>query len=139
MYNLSYLVQLGSGNRNNKKDRPHNNKMNYSKNVSEPWFSLISTGLKTVEGRLNKGEFKEMKVGEIIEWKNYDFGERKMLTKIVKKEHYASFKDYLETEGLKKCLPSIDNIDQGLDVYYSYYSKEDEKEFGIVAIHVEKI
>ena len=25
----------------------------YIKNVSEPWFSLIKLGLKTIEGRLN--------------------------------------------------------------------------------------
>lgn len=30
----------------------------YTKSVSEPWFTLISLGLKTVKGRLNKGEFK---------------------------------------------------------------------------------
>ena len=35
--------------------------MIYEKNLSEPWFSLIKLGLKTVEGRLNKGDFKELK------------------------------------------------------------------------------
>jgi hypothetical protein len=40
---------------------------NYIENISEPWFTLISLGLKTVEGRKNKGRFKEMQVGEIIE------------------------------------------------------------------------
>ena len=41
--------------------------------LSEPWFTLISLGLKTVEGRKNKGRFKEMKVGDIVEWTNDDF------------------------------------------------------------------
>ena len=45
----------------------------YIENVSEPWFTLISLGLKTVEGRKNKGRFKDMQVGEIIEWTNKDF------------------------------------------------------------------
>lgn len=35
---------------------------------SEPWFTLISMGLKNVEGRKNKGKFKEIIVGDIIEW-----------------------------------------------------------------------
>jgi hypothetical protein len=50
----------------NKKIR---NKMEpkYVENLSEPWFTLIQLGLKTVEGRKNKGKFKEMKVGDIIE------------------------------------------------------------------------
>ena len=51
----------------NKKRR---NKMEpkYIENLSEPWFTLIQLGLKTVEGRKNKGKFKEMKVGDIIEY-----------------------------------------------------------------------
>jgi ASC-1-like (ASCH) protein len=109
--------------------------MNYSKNVSEPWFSLISKGFKTVEGRLNKGDFKEMKVGDNVEW---NCGERKVSTRIVAIKQYPSFKKYLESEGLEKTLPFIVvNINQGLDVYYQYYSKEDEKEFGVLAIHLE--
>ena len=30
------------------------------KQVEEPWFSLIKLRLKTVEGRLNKGDFAKM-------------------------------------------------------------------------------
>jgi len=42
--------------------------IDYTENVSEPWFSLISLGLKTVEGRKNKGRFATMKPGQIIKW-----------------------------------------------------------------------
>ena len=54
------------------------NKMDikFSEHLSEPWFTLISLGLKTVEGRLNKGRFQEMQVNDIIEWHNEDFKER---------------------------------------------------------------
>ena len=30
--------------------------MNYKKHLSEPWFTLLKLGLKTVEARLNKGD-----------------------------------------------------------------------------------
>jgi ASC-1-like (ASCH) protein len=55
----------------------------YLEHLSEPWFSLISLGLKTIEGRKNKGRFKEMQVGEIIEWRNDDFMYRSILTRIL--------------------------------------------------------
>ena len=42
--------------------------MKYNKHLSEPWFSLIKLGLKTCEGRLNKGEFSKMKVNDTIEF-----------------------------------------------------------------------
>lgn len=112
------------------------NIINYKEAVSEPWFSLISLGLKIVEGRKNKGRFKEMKVGDIIEWTNNDFGFRSVLTEIIGKEIYPTFQEYLETEGLQKCLPTIHNIEQGLSVYFTYYTKDDEKEYGVVAIRL---
>jgi ASC-1-like (ASCH) protein len=111
----------------------------YSEHLSEPWFSLISLGLKTAEGRLNKGRFQEMQVGDIIEFHNEDFLERKILTKVVAKAEYSTFTEYLETEGLDKCLPSIPSLDHGLSVYYKYFTKEKEAEFGIAAIRIELV
>lgn len=111
----------------------------YTSNVSEPWFTLILLGLKTVEGRKNKGMFKEMRVGDVVKWTNDNFGDRSVMTKVVRKAEYNTFKEYLETEGLDKCLPGITNLEHGLNVYYKYFTKEDEKEFGVIAIEVEKI
>ncbi len=122
--------------------KPATHKMDHKKyieNVSEPWFTLISLGLKTVEGRKNKGRFKEMQVGEVIEWTNNDFNPRSVLTRITKKTEYKTFKEYLESEGLNKCLPGISNMEDGLSVYFKYFTKEDEKNFGVVAIKLELI
>jgi ASC-1-like (ASCH) protein len=112
---------------------------NYKEHISEPWFTLVSMGLKNVEGRKNKGRFKEMKVGDIVSWSNNDFAPREIFTRITGKTEYNTFKEYLETEGLDKCLPGIKNIKIGLSVYYKYFTKEDEKEFGVVAIRLELI
>ncbi len=111
----------------------------YKENLSEPWFTLISLGLKTVEGRKNKGRFKEMKVGDIIEWTNEDFAPRSVLTRVTGKAQYATFAEYLETEGLDKCLPGMPDLSRGLSVYFKYFTKEDEKEFGVVAIRLELV
>ena len=111
----------------------------YIENVSEPWFTLILLGLKTIEGRKNKGRFKDMNIGDIIEWTNNDFTPRSILTKITKKIEYNTFKEYLETEGLEKCLPGIPDIDHGLAVYFKYFTKDDEKNYGVIAIEIELI
>jgi ASC-1-like (ASCH) protein len=111
----------------------------YSEHLSEPWFTLISLGLKTIEGRKNKGRFKDMKIGELIEWKNDDFNTRKVLTLIKDKTVYKTFEEYLKTEGLEKCLPGIPDIENGLSVYYKYFTKEEENEFGVVSIKLEKV
>lgn len=111
----------------------------YVEHVSKPWFTLISLGLKTVEGRKNKGRFKDMQVGEIIEWRNDDFMPRSIQTRIIRKAVYNTFKEYLTTEGLDKCLPSIPTLEHGLSVYYKYFTKEDEAQYGVVAIELQLI
>ncbi len=114
-------------------------KPDHIENLSEPWFTLISLGLKTVEGRKNKGRFKEMKIGDIVQWTNNDFAPRTVLTEIIGKAEYKTFGEYLEAEGLDKCLPEIKDLDTGLSVYYKYFTKEDEKEFGVIAIRIKLI
>lgn len=80
-----------------KKELIENDKLEWA---SEPWFSLIKISKKKVEGRLNKGEFSQMKIGDIIQWENDSLGfKRTFITKIKKINHYNNFKDYLETES----------------------------------------
>lgn len=106
----------------------------YEKNLSEPWFSLIHCGIKKVEGRLNKGDFSNMNIGDFIIFTNHELGfERKLKIKIKHISYYDNFKIYLEKETLDRCLPTLYNIEDGLNVYYKYYNKSDELEYKIKA------
>ena len=107
--------------------------------LSEPWFTLVNLGLKTFEGRLNKGRFKELEVGDVIEWYNSDFCDRSVWTRVISKNAYKTYEDYLTEKGIKNCLPGIVDMREGLSVYYKYYTKEQEQEFGVVAIELKKI
>ena len=79
----------------------------YQKKLQEPWFGLIQTGVKKVEGRPNKGDFAEMDVGDNVEWTNDLTGKnRRLLTKIVGIRRYNTFYDMIETEGLNNVLPA---------------------------------
>lgn len=106
----------------------------YEKNLSEPWFSLIKLKMKSVEGRLNKGDFANMKVGDSIIFTNVELGfERKFKVEIKNIVNYETFYEYLEHETLEKCLPGVDTMEEGLNVYYKYYSQEDEMKYKIKA------
>lgn len=111
----------------------------YREHLSEPWFSLIALGLKTVEGRKNKGIFKDMAIGDVIEWHNEDFKPRSIITRVSRKTLYNTFREYLETEGLQRCLPGMPSVEHGLSVYFKYFTKEQEREFGVMAIELELI
>lgn len=116
--------------------------MIYKKHLSEPWFTLIQQKKKTSEGRLNKGDFHDMNVGDIIEFTNSDTGKlRKYKVKITSKHRYKSFRNMITREYLKNVLPdpSIETIKQGVDVYYKFYNTKDEKKYGIIAIRIKLI
>ncbi len=102
-------------------------------NVSEPWFSYLKNKKKKIEGRLNKGTFSELQKGEIVKFVN---GEKSFKAKIKKIIKYDTFKEYLSQEGLKRTLPNVKTIDEGCDIYYKYYTKEQEREFKILAIYI---
>ena len=113
--------------------------MKFKKHLSEPWFTLMMLGLKTVEGRLNKGSFKDMNVGDIITFYNEDTIYREFNVKIIKINTYNNFEAYLRKETLGKCLPGFTRIKDGLQVYYKYFSKEDEKNYKIKAFTLELV
>ena len=112
----------------------------YTKHLSEPWFTLIKIGAKKCEGRLNKGDFFEMKKGDNIIFTNNDFDfSRSFHCKITSVHNYISFEKYSDIETLEKCLPGIDTIDEGVSIYYKYYKKEDEDKYQIKAFSLRVI
>jgi len=104
-------------------------------NVSSPWFKYIADGFKKIEGRLNKGTFSNMKVGDMLTINNTDKTQQ-IIAKIVDISKYNSFESYLIMEGLKRTLPGIKTIEDGVKVYRQFYNEKAEKEYGVVAIRI---
>ena len=95
------------------------------KHLSEPWFSLVRDGKKTVEGRLDQGEWSRLKTGSTIEWYNSDSGIKKTIqTRVVGILCYLSFESLIKSEGLNNILPSISTIEEGIKVYQKIYGVE---------------
>ena len=104
----------------------------YTITVKQPWFDFIKQGKKTVEGRLNRGLFARLKVGDKITWIHKNL---KYQVNVVYIKKYDSFKQLLEEETIEKVLPNMSDINKGLEkVYHRYYTPEDEKQNGVVAI-----
>jgi ASC-1-like (ASCH) protein len=107
-------------------------------NVADPWFSHIRSGAKTVEGRLNKGKFAELKVGStlVIAKSGGNARTKRLVAVVTRVVRYPSFETYLSQEGLARTLPGVASISDGVDVYRQFYTVDQEKEHGIAAIHL---
>ena len=100
-------------------------------NVEEPYLSFILNGQKTIEGRLNKGKFKDLQVGDILL-----IGQDEKSFIIERTTIYKSFREMIEKEGIENVIPDKDNIDDAEAVYYKFYTKEQEEEFEVLAIKI---
>lgn len=102
--------------------------MEYTANLSEPWFTLCTTGIKNIEGRLNNNKFKDINEGDILILNNADDNWR---FKIRRTHIYKSFREMLENENMSRVLPHINNIEDGVSIYHQFYSVEDEQRYGV--------
>ncbi|MFO7807444.1 MAG: ASCH domain-containing protein [Candidatus Moraniibacteriota bacterium] len=102
-------------------------------NVQEPYYDYIINGQKTIEGRLNKGKFSLMQIGDHLLINN------EFKCKIKRKTNYKSFQSMIESEGVKSVVPDKKGIQEATNVYYNFFTKEQEQKFGVVAIKISKI
>lgn len=96
--------------------------------VQEPYKTFLINWQKTIEWRLNKWKFKEIKNWDILlmdTWEKFEV----LWTKI-----YETFFDMIETEGIENIIPDKKTIEEWVKVYYKFYSKEMEKQFWVVWI-----
>lgn len=99
--------------------------------VQEPYLSFILGGQKNVEGRLNKGKFRGLQVGDIL-----NIEPENKLFDIVGLNYYKTFSEMIMAEGLKNVIPDKNSLEEAVMVYYRFYTKEQEKEFGVVAVRI---
>lgn len=102
-------------------------------NVQQPYFDDIKNGQKVIEGRLNKGKYASFKEGQVLKIK---CGNKFIAAYILDVRNYKTFWQYLWYEGLAKTLPGITNTKDGCDVYYQFYTREQEEKYGVVALEL---
>lgn len=106
--------------------------VDFELHVQEPFFSQLSDGLKIVEGRCAVGHYRRIKPGDLI------LLNKCVMLQVQDVHQYASFQDMLEAEGLEKVLPGVQSIEEGVQIYRAFYSKEKESLNGVLAIRVKK-
>jgi ASC-1-like (ASCH) protein len=105
---------------------------------SEPYFTLMKNGGKTIEGRLRRGKYNRIAPGDHLSINNNEETDS-FEAVVLKVTPYSTFRELLENEPFKKVLPNANNIEEDLKIYESFYTKDEEKKYGVVAIEVRKL
>jgi len=101
----------------------------------------IIDGRKTIEGRLGKEKFLTISPGDVVSIREdrYKDGtvvssiEDRLNIKIDTVSRFDSFEQMLEAVGFQNAIPSAKSLDEAACQYRTYYSKEDEATYGVVA------
>lgn len=110
----------------------------YHNHRAEPYFTFLKNGQKTIEGRIRKGWYRFVKPGyHIVVYNEEETDSCETLVRDVRT--YSSIKEMLEFEQFKKLLPDVETVEQGVEIYKRFYTEEQEKEFGVVAIEVKLV
>ena len=105
--------------------------MIYTFEIQEPYKSFLLGWEKTIEWRLNTGKFKEVIVWDILQFETWES------FKVLEKSIYKTFYEMMIIEWIDKVLPDYNNIQKWVrEVYYKFYSQEQEKEYWVVGLKV---
>lgn len=105
----------------------------YANHRSEPYFTYVQNGQKSVEGRLCTGLYAHVKHGDHIRVLSVDES-ASVQVEITAVRQYPSFKDMLQREVLHAVLPNVHTVDDGVAIYRQFYTEEQERESGVVAL-----
>lgn len=104
--------------------------------LSDKPFEKIITGYKIIESRLYDEKRQQINIGDQIEF-SYNDTEEKVITRVKALYRYESFEDLFSD------FPSEyfggDSKDELIREIEMFYSKEDQKKYGVVGIKIELI
>lgn len=106
-----------------------------------PWLDWIEEGIKVYEGRLNKGDWSNMKVGDTIiftttEW---DYNKSGVKVEITKINQYDTFGDAFRKHGCRLVpIPGVSS-NQVDNLYSRYFPMVDVLRYGVLAIKVKVV
>ncbi len=107
--------------------------MKYSINVQEPYKTFLLNWQKTIELRLNKWKFANLQIWYVLQLESW---EEFIIENI---SYHQSFKEMIQTLWRKNIIPDAENDDEAINVYYRFYTPDDEKQFWVVWIQVKRI
>jgi len=108
--------------------------------LRKEYIHKIQKGTKTIEGRINSGIFSRLFRGQKIRFFYTQNPQDDVVCEIVKINKYSSFREMLEKENFKSCLPEASSIDAAVETYHSIPSfRERAAQSGVLAIHLKTI
>lgn len=97
------------------------------------WFDLLVSGVKPIEGRKKTPKWEKLKVDQTLEVTRKETQEVRLF-KITHINEHDSLMKYLITEGLHRCLPGINTIEEAIMIYRQWSTPQELEQYKFLAI-----
>jgi ASC-1-like (ASCH) protein len=85
----------------------------------------MKLGLTNILGGVSTAGFHDLLEGDVVTCTNDELGcERTFTIQITHIRMYDTIQLMVMSEGVEKCLPSVDTIDQAIQYYQSIYTQD---------------
>ena len=103
-------------------------------------YSSIASGQKTIELRLYDEKRQSIQIGDQIRFTNSEDASKSTLCEVVQLHVFKSFAELYESLPLQKCgYTSEDAVNAHPDDMLTFYSKEEQAQYGVVGIELKRI
>lgn len=114
--------------------------MKYFMKLNPKPFNMIKSGKKTIELRLNDDKRRNIKAGDIIEFRNTINRDNKIETKVINIYKFNTFDELYKKLPLEKCGYFEEEISTARSSdMEKYYSVEEQNKYGVLGIELEVI
>ncbi len=110
----------------------------FTMNLEKDYFQKIKKGEKTIEIRLFDEKRQQIEVGDYIDFYLRPKLEETVSAKVINLYRADFFEELFMNIEFEKCGLGED-VFLGLDLIYKFYSIEDEKKYGVLAIEFELV
>lgn len=99
-------------------------------------FNNIKNGVKKYEGRLNKPDYSDLKIGQKLIIKKSENISEFVEVVVTSIDIYNTFQEMIQDKGLENVLPNEETVESGVNVYRKWYTEMDEQQFRVLCIGV---
>lgn len=103
--------------------------------VQQQYFDAIASGTKTIEGRLAKKKYTDLKRGDKIQFVN-SANTQSVIKKVVATHIYPSFEEAFKKLNYLKAIPHAKNVEEAINVYLQFYSYPTQVHTGVILIEL---
>ena len=101
--------------------------------VEERWFRPLVSGKKPIEGRKKTPTWEKITVGQEIDLTCKETVEIRPFV-VTHINEYENLEEYLQKEGLQRCLPGVNSFEEGIEIYQAWSSPEELIKYKFLAI-----